>query len=499
MRNDLGVDHRAAETGRERIGVPPQDADALRLKVNGALKPDRKIDLGQFMTPSVIADFMASMFDDSHALASLMDAGAGIGSLTIAAVRRLGSVESVDAWEIDPLMLEHLEANLKKLDVKHRVLAADFIESAVLRIALAREKRYTHAILNPPYKKLSSNSAHRALLRKVGVETVNLYTAFVALSVLLMQDQGQVVAIIPRSFCNGPYYKPFRELLLNTCSLERIHVFEARNKAFKDDDVLQENVIIKLVKGKKQGDVVVSTSHDQQMTDYSERRLPFTEIVKPADLESFIHVPTEERDATIGASLFQNSLKEIGVEVSTGPVVDFRLKEHWLADPAPGSIPLLYPHHFSTGEMQYPKRHKKPNALHNSEEVQKWLMPNDCYVLVKRFSSKEERRRVVAYVVNPEDIKCDQVGFENHWNVFHRQRRGIEPVLAAGLACFLNSTVLDKHFRVFSGHTQVNATDLKNMKYPSTKVLNALGRKYRRGMTQLEIDETVKQADAQRN
>src|SRR5208283_5236263 len=114
-----------------------------------------------------------------------------------------------DAWEIDPLMLEHLEANLKKLDVKHRVLAADFIESAVLRIALAREKRYTHAILNPPYKKLSSNSAHRALLRKVGVETVNLYTAFVALSVLLMQDQGQVVAIIPRSFCNGPYYKPF--------------------------------------------------------------------------------------------------------------------------------------------------------------------------------------------------------------------------------------------------------------------------------------------------
>jgi adenine-specific DNA-methyltransferase len=473
--------------------------DAIRLKVNGDLKPDRKIDLGQFMTPSVIADFMASLFDTSHSPASVMDAGAGIGSLTIAAVRRLGSVESVDAWEIDPLMLEHLEANLKKLDVKHRVLATDFIESAVLRIALARDRRYTHAALNPPYKKLSSKSAHRALLRKVGIETVNLYTAFVALSIMLMQDQGQVVAIIPRSFCNGPYYRPFRELLLNTCSLERIHVFEARNKAFKDDDVLQENVIVKLVKGKKQGDIVVSASRDQQMTDYSERRLPFTEIVKPADFELFIHVPTEEQDSTIGAGLFRHSLKEIGVEVSTGPVVDFRLKNHWLADPAPGSIPLLYPHHFSSGEMRYPKRHKKPNALHDSEEVRKWLMPNDCYVLVKRFSSKEERRRVVAYVVNPEDIKCDQIGFENHWNVFHRQRRGIDPVLAAGLACFLNSTVLDKHFRVFSGHTQVNAADLKNMKYPSARVLRALGQKYHRGMTQVEIDETVRQADAQRN
>ncbi len=175
------------------------------------------------------------------------------------------------------------------------------------------------------------------------------------------------------------------------------------------------------------------------------------------------------------------------------------MKSQWLADPAPGSIPLLYPHHFSSGALEYPKRHKKPNALHNTEEVRKWLMPNDCYVLVKRFSSKEERRRVVAYVVNPKDIKCDQVGFENHWNVFHRQKRGIAPVIAAGLACFLNSTILDKHFRVFSGHTQVNAADLRNMRYPSVSVLTALGQRYRRGMTQLEIDETVRQADAQRN
>ncbi|MGP8176188.1 MAG: Eco57I restriction-modification methylase domain-containing protein [Terracidiphilus sp.] len=485
--------------GHEQGGLTLQDTDAIRLKVNGALEPDRKIALGQFMTPSVIADFMASLFSPSISPACLMDAGAGIGSLTIAAARRLANLESVDAWEIDPLMLGHLEVNLKNLGVKHRVVAADFIESAVRQVARSSCGRYTHAILNPPYKKLNSTSLHRTLLRKVGIETVNLYTAFVALCVLLMQDQGQVVAIIPRSFCNGPYYRPFRELLLNTCSLERIHVFEARNRAFKDDDVLQENVIIKLVKGKKQGDIVVSTSHDQQLTDYSERTWPFGEIVKPADLESFIHVPTEEHDKREETSLFQHSLEEIGLDVSTGPVVDFRLKDYWLENPAPGSIPLLYPHHFSSGKLQYPKRHKKPNALRNGEEVQKWLMPNDCYVIVKRFSSKEERRRVVAYVVSPEDIKCSQVGFENHWNVFHHHRRGIDPALARGLACFLNSTVLDKHFRVFSGHTQVNATDLKNMKYPDTESLKALGEGFRGDMTQAEIDSLVRQTNEQRN
>lgn len=442
---------------------------------------------------------MASLFDNIPGTAALLDAGAGIGSLTIAVARKLGNIGSVDAWELDPLMLKYLERNLSILGFEHRVHAADFIESAVQQIAFARGRRYTHAILNPPYKKLNSNSSHRALLRKVGIETVNFYAAFVALSVLLMESNGQVVAIIPRSFCNGPYYRPFRELVLNTCSLERIHVFEARNKAFKDDDVLQENVIIKLIKAKRQGDIVVSTSHDPRLNDYSERTLPFSEIVKPADPESFIHVPTEEQDEDEAAGLFQYSLHEIGLEVSTGPVVDFRVKEYWLAEPTPDSTPLLYPHHFSGGTLQYPKRHKKPNALQNSDEVQKWLMPNDCYVIVKRFSSKEERRRVVAYVVDPTDLRCDKVGFENHWNVFHWRKRGVDPVLARGLACFLNSTVLDKHFRVFSGHTQVNATDLRNIRYPHPQFLKVLGRRYRSGMTQAEIDGAISRANEQEN
>ncbi len=451
------------------------------------------------MTPSVIAQFMATMFDDPVRPASLLDAGAGIGSLTVAAVRRLGQVDSVDVWELDPLMRKHLEQTLNLLCVNHRVHAEDFIMSAVQQIALAQGRRYTHAILNPPYKKLNSGSVHRALLRKVGIETVNLYAAFVALSLLLMEKDGQIVAIIPRSFCNGPYYRRFRYLILKTCALERIHIFESRTKAFKDGEVLQENVIIKLVKGKEQGDIVVSSSHDQEFADYRERSFSFSEIIKPADPEVFIHAPMEEQNADEAAYLFQHSLNEIGFEVCTGPVVDFRLRAYWLADPLPNSIPLIYPHHFSGGTLQYPKRHKKPNALEDNDGVRHWLMPNERYVLVKRFSSKEEKRRVVAYVYQPEEIGCRQIGFENHWNVFHSQRGGIDLVLARGLACFLNSTVLDRHFRVFSGHTQVNATDLRNMKYPSLTFLRVLGQTFRDGLTQAEIDDKIRLAHEQTN
>lgn len=466
------------------------ELDSIRLAVNKQLDPKNKSKLGQFMTPSNIADYMASLFDQPTKPVKLIDCGAGIGSLTVSAIQKLKPISLIDTWEIDPIMREHLELTLKNQGFPYSIHSQDFIDDAASNIQSKTGSRFTHAIINPPYKKINSNSPHRLTLRKIGIETVNLYTAFLALTILLMENEGQIVAIIPRSFCNGPYYKPFRKLMLSECSIEHIHVFESRNKAFKDDEVLQENIIIKLIKGKKQENVSISISHDQKLSDYAVKELPFQEIVKEKDEEYFVHIPTEDQsfDET---TLFRYSLKELNLEVSTGPVVDFRLKEHWLQEPTAESIPIIYSHHFVDGELQHPKTHKKPNALRPHPEVSKWLMPNGNYVLVKRFSSKEERRRVVAHIVKPADIKNEYIGFENHWNVFHFKKKGIDPIIVKGLVCFLNSTELDNYFRVFSGHTQVNATDLKNMKYPSLATLKKLGESYDSKMNQEKIDQLI--------
>jgi|SRR6218665_106082 len=469
------------------------EIDKIRLEANTKLDPGRKGQLGQFMTPSNIAEFMAELLDKTKDEISLLDAGAGIGSLAIAAVKKLKTVSSVEAWELDSIMSSYLETSLQRLNVAHVIHHADFIDEAVLNLELGIGTRFTHAVLNPPYKKINSNSIHRKLLRKVGIETVNLYSAFLALSILLMKNGGQIVAIIPRSFCNGPYYKPFREIMLKQCAIDHIHVFESRNKAFKDDEVLQENVILKIVKGEKQSDVIISTSHDNSLSDYEERIVSFSNVVKTVDKEYFVHIPVKKQEFD-HEGLFKLGLKELGLEVSTGPVVDFRMKDFWQQEPTEDSIPLLYPHHFVNGEFQYPKAHKKPNALKPGDQVNKWLMPNGFYVIVKRFSAKEERRRVVAYIVDPGKIKSTHIGFENHWNVFHFKKHGLDAQVARGLACFLNSTELDSYFRVFSGHTQVNATDLKNMKYPSLETLTNLGKKFKPTMSQEEIDSLVASA-----
>jgi hypothetical protein len=67
------------------------------------------------------------------------------------------------------------------------------------------------------------------------------------------------------------------------------------------------------------------------------------------------------------------------------------------------------------------------------------------------------------------------LGFENHLNVFHEDKHGLPEALAYGLAVFLNTTAVDDNFRCFNGHTQVNATDLRFMKYPARRTLIALG------------------------
>jgi adenine-specific DNA-methyltransferase len=476
---------------------PAPRLDHPSLGVRREPPPQAKAALGQFMTPRPIAEFMAGLFSPPETPVKLLDPGAGAGSLSAAFLDRHGRVPtSVEAWEIDPILRRRLavtyEGYTQKLsNVEVRIHERDFIEDAVFRLAMGRSPAYTHAIINPPYKKINSDSQHRLLLRKLGVEVVNLYAAFVAVAARLLIDGGEAVAILPRSFCNGTYYRPFREFLLSSCAIEHVHLFESRSQAFKEDDVLQENIIIFLKKTAPQSDVVVSTSHDSSFADYRETAHPFSEIVRPADPERYICIPTTcSPPAT--ADPFMCTLKETGLEVCTGPVVDFRVKRFWCKTPQRNAAPLLYPHHFREGSLSFPKENKKPNAVFLHPMTQKWLMPRGFYVLVKRFSSKEERRRVVAYVLDPDKLPYPFYGFENHWNVFHMKKGGLDAITAFGLAAFLNSTRVDTHFRVFSGHTQVNATDLRTMRYPSRRELEELGLHSRdKRLTQEQIDRLV--------
>ncbi len=352
-----------------------ETADFYRIDASPKLDAERRALLGQYMTPAPVARFMASLFSKTEGDVRVLDPGAGVGALTAAFGERLCAEEprprAVDfvCYEIDRVLSDYLGDTLMQTEARcraarvtatGRLVKDDFILDHPLasqwdlfdRI-VGEDAGFTHAILNPPYKKISAGSEHRTALRAAGVETSNLYTGFMFVAASRLRDGGEMVAIVPRSFCNGPYFKDFRKRFFAMMRLVHIHVFEKRNHAFKDDDVLQENIVVHAVKDQRAGDVAITTSSGAAFEvdaagscvaeDMTYRTVSHDSVMRPDDPDLFIHIAANEIEQGIVDRMnhFRATLAEIGVEISTGPVVDFRLKDDLLDQPREDACPAV--------------------------------------------------------------------------------------------------------------------------------------------------------------
>lgn len=472
--------------------------DGVRKSFNRSTDRAVRSQFGQFLTPSAIAYFMSSMFEPAPQEIRLLDPGAGAGVLFAACVANLVSKKNkpnsinIVAYETDVALLAHLGETMKRCEslctsssIKFQgvIKNEDFIAAAISEtkesLFSIPGTRFTHIILNPPYKKVNRHTDMGEALYSSEIEVANLYAAFVWLSALMLEPNGQMVAITPRSFCNGPYFKKFRAALLGMVNFKRVHLFESRNKAFGDDNVLQENIIYHAVKNtEKPRSVAISVSDGIEFNRSDAVSIPYDIFVRPGDRDLFIHLGGDNSHFSLSMQTapLNMSLKKLSLEVSTGRVVDFRVKDYLRETLGHNSVPLIYPCHFVDGFVApQTKPGKKPGAIISSPETSDLLVEPGFYVLVKRFSSKEQPRRIMAAVFDPARFGTSLVGFENHVNYIHKNGKGLPAVLAKGLAFYLNSTVADNHFRLFSGHTQVNAADLRKMPFPSYDQLLRLG------------------------
>ncbi len=494
--------------------------DLVRESLNSNGSRSDRSKIGQFLTPAKTAAFMASLFSWGKGEVRILDPGAGAGVLfgkcveALTSLKRRSSSIQIVAYENDERILPYLTETLKqcksicersRMPFCGEIREEDFVAAAARQakggLFSSQGDRFTHVIINPPYKKINGQSSTKRLLTSAGVEVSNLYAAFVWLAARMLEPGGQLVAITPRSFCNGPYFRRFRVALLNMMSLRRIHVFESRNKAFGDDDVLQENVIYHAVLNENKPEcVVISSSEGLDFDKASTLSVPYEHVVLPGDRDVFIHLALTSADERVMDRMqcFSTPLHRLGLDVSTGRIVDFRAREHLRAQPEEGTAPLIYPIHFDEGFIHWPVMPgKKPNAIVVSEKTRDLLVTSGHYVLTKRFSAKEERRRVAAAIYDPSGINAPVVGFENHLNYFHSRGKALPETLAKGLTLYLNSSLFDRYFRLFNGHTQVNATDLRKMQYPSHEQLLRLGAHMRHRMPDQETLDFILEKECQ--
>jgi len=460
---------------------------------------------GQFFTPKQIATFMASLFDIHHNTIRLLDPGAGIGILTAGFCERLLNNNkivslTIDAFENDkkllPLLKMVLESCKEDLEEKghnvfYNIYGQDFIlhneryiREPDLFWTIEERVLSDFVISNPPYYKLNKGSPQSTVMMDLISGQPNIYALFMALSASMVKPEGEMVFITPRSFCSGLYYKKFREWFLSNITIANIHIFESRKEIFDKDEVLQENIIIKAKKSEKvtkRKKLIISISKNKTFDKLKQIEVQPTDVIYPKNGEVFIRIPTSSLDVDILniVDAWPNTLKDLNMEISTGPVIPFRAEEYLLPELTknPQSTPLLWMHNMQDMRIVWPlKKNKKASAIHVCDKTLPLLLPVKNYVLVKRFSSKEQKRRLYAAVLLESEFPHKTIGIENHINYIHRPNGDLSIYEAFGIAAIFNTTVVDNFFRAINGNTQVNATDIRSLPFPNIEDVRTIGK-----------------------
>jgi adenine-specific DNA-methyltransferase len=488
-----------------------EDPSALALRLFSdycSIAPmnDRR-DLGQFFTPHEVAQFMAELVHvPSVSHLRILEPGTGTGILTASLCERLpGRVGSVhiDVHEIHPRLSDLTEETLSYTQewLNERGVVCTFsihredfvIENASYLtpslFTTAREG-YDIAIANPPYFKLLKDDPRARAAAHIVHGQPNIYATFMAIMASLLREGGEMVTITPRSFTTGDYFRRFREVLFSQVVPEAIHLFGSRTDAFRKDEVLQENVIMRAVRKRPIPGSAVTITTSAGIRDLDDRRTRVVPLLDVVDLDSrelAVHIPINDLDDRILSFVrsWPETLHTLGLKVSTGPVVAFRALDFIHGAPnGNNEVPLLWLQHVKKMDVAWPiAGTNKRQYIADRPDSQYLLLPNATYVVMRRFSAKEEHRRIVAAPLLGTKFPGRMIGLENHLNYIQRMDSAMSPEEAVGLAGLLNSVIVDRYFRISNGNTQVSAVELRQFPLPSLHAILRIGAalKARRG------------------
>lgn len=457
-------------------------------------KAERK-KYGQFFTSMETARFMAGLYqiDETLHTVSVLDAGAGSGILSCAFIERLERIDSIRTIELTcyendtnvlPLLkqnLEYCKEQSQKI-IQIHIIEDNYILSQYLDFnhmigERIEPKKYDFVIGNPPYMKIPKDAPEAAAMPEVCYGAPNLYFIFASMGLFNLSEDGELVYIIPRSWTSGAYFKRFREYFLTEGKLKHIHLFVSRSKVFDKESVLQETMIIKVQKTSQKPDTLTITSSKSNY-DFGE----ITSLTVPYDLvvsgfDHYVYLVTDEQEVQVLKRLrkFDKTLPAIGVRMKTGLTVDFRNRDILRDQEEEGAIPLFYPQHIKEGKVEFPIQKEHEYVV----TEQKGLMQeNKNYLFVKRFTAKEEHRRLQCGVYLAKRFpQYTKISTQNKINFVDGVLTEMSECLVYGLYVIFNSTLYDEYYRILNGSTQVNSTEINAMPVPDLESIKEMGKK----------------------
>lgn len=483
------------------LDSPIDYSEFLAISHSDSQSRESKRDLGQFFTPKDLAFFMASIADIDIERNSIRILDPGCGTLILASslieklVSKNVNIEEiiVDVYELDPLLKGDIACLGEKLtswgserNIELRV--SHFEEDFILanKDYDTSINRYDYIIANPPYFKIGKGDERLGVFGNSLKGQQNIYSLFMLLSSFLLNQGGQLIYLVPRSFTSGSYYQSFREKFLNNVSIKYIHLFSSRVAGFKKDKVLQENIIVKAINKSDSLDDLIQISQSNGLDDLNHSCLNiFREADLIRDLGSLlaIHVPVNRHEQTSIELFYQwhDNLQTLGYKVSTGPVVPFRSKKCLRENASRKSccVPLFWMHNCSKMKLIWPlKKRNKQEWIVDDLESRSKLVKNENLVILRRFSSKEEKAKLVAVPHLRNRFQYGKIGIENHLNYLYKVNGELTEFEVYGLSVLYNSSIFDSYFRSLNGNTQVNAKELNSIPMPPIDIIIRIGQEY---------------------
>lgn len=457
-------------------------------------KKERK-KYGQFFTSKETAEYMASMFSDlgKKEEISILDAGAGSGILSCALLEKVAQYSNIKkiklvCYETDENILEILRKNLELIKennsfiFKYEIRTENYIISQNLEFngmigGNPNPEKYDFVIGNPPYMKIPKDALEAKAMPEICYGAPNLYFLFSAMGLFNLEQNGEMVYIIPRSWTSGAYFRRFRDYFLTVGRLEKIHLFGSRNKVFDQEDVLQETIIVKIRKTDKTPDKVLMTStiSNKDFSNCSELEVPYNIVVSGE--QKFVYLVTEksELDVLERMNKWTYTLPDIGLRMKTGLTVDFKNRDILRNENVQGAIPLFYSQHIKDGMVYFPIQKENEYVVTSQKGL---LQKNKNYLFVKRFTAKEERRRLQCGVYLAKKYpQYDVISTQNKINFIDGLVSELSECVVYGLYALFNSSIYDAYYRILNGSTQVNSTEINAMPVPGIEIIQEIGRK----------------------
>ena len=442
--------------------------------------------LGRYFTPRAAAAELAYLLPPTEKEEiRLLDAGAGTGILSAAAVEALckqGAVRRIllDAYETDERMLPVLADILERIRrrAKHdygvklivSIHPTDFLlDARGLAEPRGGGERYDLVLLSPPVGVPEEGSAAAEFCRRVLPKGTDLALLFAEAAAARLSEDGAMAAILPLSFADSVNAVPLRERLFARAPLVSLTLDVGARGARRD-----KTMLCLFRYGEEPPALRVRVAKDGGIEELPP--IPYHVAVFSEEYKVLLAKSREDVALVRAMNSFPCRLADLGLSVHTGLAIEARYPECMQPSRAGGAVPLLPPAGLRDGQMEFPpKGREKPYIL---PRIPSLATKNRTMVLVKRVPSRADGRHLVAGVYFSAQLPRDaMISTANKLNVIEGVEEEMTAELASGLAAVLSCSYYERYCTLTGSFRQVNATALASLPLPDRDVILGIGRR----------------------